>query len=154
MIRLANNTDADVLYVMEKAASSPALAHVFGATPFPDGDVRARWRFVLDDPSATVLIDEEANEPIGYAAYGDGWLRHLGVLPEHWGSGRGRTLHDEVVSRSTVGGVPAAYLWVLVDNHRARAFYNRLGWRETGQREPEVFPPYPVKMMMTRAVEA
>ncbi len=135
---------------MEKAASSSALGHVFGAAPFPDDDVMARWRLVLDDPSATVLIDEEASEPVGYAAYGGGWLRHLGVVPEHWGSGRARALHDEVISQSTTDGAVASYLWVLVDNHRATAFYTRLGWRETGRREPEVFAPYPVKMVMTR----
>ncbi len=150
VIRLAGGADAEALYTMERATSTFGLTHVFGAVPFPDDDVMARWRLVLEDPSATVLIDEDANGPVGYAAYGDGWLRHLGLLPELWGSGRARVLHNEVIRRSTADGAPASYLWVLVDNHRARAFYARLGWRETGEREPEVFAPFPVKMVMGR----
>jgi hypothetical protein len=47
-------------------------------------------------------------------------------------------------------GTRTAYLWVLVDNHRARAFYTRLGWVDTGVREREVFVPYPVKMQLAR----
>ncbi|MBA3232856.1 MAG: GNAT family N-acetyltransferase [Propionibacteriales bacterium] len=151
MIRVADGADAVTLFVMEKAASSTALTHVFSGVPFPDDDVISRWRLVLDDPSATVLVDEEAGEPVGYAAYGDGWLRHLGVVPGRWRAGRGRALHDAVIRKSTADGATVSKLWVLVDNHRALAFYASLGWKATGQREPEVFAPYPLKMVMTRA---
>ena len=44
-------------------------------------------------------------------------------------------------------------LWVLVANQRARAFYERLGWRDTGIRDTEVFEPYPVKMQMIRRAD-
>jgi GNAT superfamily N-acetyltransferase len=150
MIRRGEDADVEALYAMERAASSAGLAHVFGSLPFPDDDVLARWRLVLGDASATVLVDEQDGVPVGYAAFGDGWLRHFAVVPGLWGTGRSSALHAAVVERSAAAGVPTKRLWVLVDNHRARAFYRRLGWHDTDVRERETFAPYPLKMQMHR----
>jgi RimJ/RimL family protein N-acetyltransferase len=150
VIRQAGLDDLATLLELEQAASTTGLAHVFGPDiPFPEDDVLARWRLVLDEAGVTTVVDEEAGQPIGYAAYGDGWLRHFGYLPAWWGSGRARALHDYAVTqmRATDADRPL-HLWVLVDNDRARAFYARLGWVDIGVREQEVFPPYPEKMRM------
>ena len=48
------------------------------------------------------------------------------VLAEHYGSGAGQALLDAAIGRS------AASLWVLQDNPRARAFYERNGFRSDG----------------------
>lgn len=141
------------LYVMERAASSTALAHVFGDTAFPAADVLARWQLVIDDPTAAVLLDELDGVPVGYAAFGDGWLRHFGVVPRLWGTGRAHALYAAVLEASTAAGAPATYLWVLVDNRRARAFYRQLGWHDTDAQEPETFAPYPLKMRMDRVAD-
>ncbi len=152
MMRRATVNDVAVLWEMERQASSAGLAHVFPADiPFPDDDVMARWRLVLEEPGMTVVIDEHDGEPAGYVAYGDGWLRHLGVLPVWWGTDRARRLHAEAMAGLAAHGTRTAYLWVLVDNHRARAFYEREGWRDAGLREREVFAPYPTKMQMRRS---
>lgn len=152
MIRTAGAADVEVLVRLERAASTAALEHVFAGVPYPDDDVRARWALVLADQSATVLVDEERGSPVGFAAYGDGWLRHFGVVPHLWGTGRAGRLHDAVLERSLAAGAPASCLWVLTGNVRARAFYRRRGWRETDVREAEAFAPYPEKMQMTRPV--
>jgi GNAT superfamily N-acetyltransferase len=149
VIRPADGDDVYALFALEKAASTAGLAHVFGPDlPFPDDDVLARWRIVVDDPDVTVLLDEEAGEPIGYAAHDGAWLRHFGLLPAWWGSGRAGRLHQAVLSGLIERGAATAYLWVLVENHRARAFYERRGWRATGLQEAEVFVPYPLKLQM------
>jgi RimJ/RimL family protein N-acetyltransferase len=154
VIRPAGLDDLVDMLEMEKAASTTALSHIFGPElSFPDDDVLARWRLVFEDPSATVLVDVEDGEPVGYAAYGDGWLRHFGVIPRLWGSGRAGVLHDAVLAGFRERGVQTAYLWVLVENHRARSFYARLGWCDTGVREHEVFEPYPEKMQLARPLE-
>ncbi|MDQ3094744.1 MAG: GNAT family N-acetyltransferase [Actinomycetota bacterium] len=153
MIRRADESDVHDLYVMERAASSTALAHVFGDTAFPAADVLARWQLVIDDPTAAVLLDELDGVPVGYAAFGDGWLRHFGVVPRLWGTGRAHALYAAVLEASTAAGAPATYLWVLVDNRRARAFYRQLGWHDTDAREPETFAPYPLKMRMHRVAD-
>ena len=150
VFRRAGLEDVVTLLDLERAASGAGLAHIFGPDiPFPDGDVLARWRLVLEDPDVTVLIDDAAGEPIGYAAFGDGWLRHFGYLPAWWGTGRATVLHDEVVAALRRDAADRSLrLWVLVENHRARAFYARLGWVDSGVREHEVFPPYPEKMRL------
>ncbi len=156
VIRRATGDDLEQLVEMERAASTTGLSHVFPreSFPFPADDVRARWALLLEDVSATVLIDERDGIPVGYAAFGDGWLRHFGVVPELWGTGRAGDLHADVLALSAAAGVPTTYLWVLVENHRARAFYARLGWRDSGIRQEAGFAPYPVKMRMERLVSA
>jgi GNAT superfamily N-acetyltransferase len=140
------------LFDLEKQASTKALAHVFGPDiPFPDDDVLARWRLVLDEPGMTVLIDEDHDDAVGFAAFADGWLRHFAVAPAWWGTGRAKTLHDAAVGALKADGARTTYLWVLVENRRARAFYQREGWVDSAVRDVEVFAPYPVKMQMTRS---
>lgn len=151
MIRRATNEDLLTLVDLEREASSTGLAHIFGPDlPFPVDDVLARWRIVLDHASNVILLDEDETGPVGYAAYGDGWLHHFGLLPQLWGSGRADVLHDAVMDGLSAQGARTSYLWVLVENHRARSFYVRRGWRATGAREREVFEPFPEKMQMTR----
>ncbi len=151
MIRRATDDDLVTLLDLERQASSVGLAHVFGPDlPFPSDDVLARWRIVLGDPDLVTLLDLDESGPVGYAAYGDQWLRHFGYLPRCWGSGRADRLHDAVLAGLAAQGAQTAYLWVLVDNHRARSFYARRGWTDTGRRESEVFEPYPRKLQMSR----
>ena len=57
------------------------------------------------------------------------------VLPEYWGTGVGRALHDALVAELTAGAATEATLWVLEPNHRARAFYEREGWKYDGRAE-------------------
>lgn len=155
MIRPATHDDLVTLLELEQAASTAALGHVFGPDiPFPVDDVLARWALVLDEPDVAVVLDEVAGGAVGFAAFGNGWLQHLGVLPTHWGTGCGRALHDHALAALAAAGADEASLWVLVENHRARAFYDRLGWADSGDRDREVFEPYPVKLRMTRALPA
>jgi GNAT superfamily N-acetyltransferase len=152
VIRRASGDDLVRLFDLEKAASTAGLAHIFGPDlPFPDDDVLARWRLVLDEPGMTVLIDEALARPVGYAAFAGGWLRHFWVHPDWWGTGRASVLHARALAEMAAAGATTTYLWVLVDNRRARAFYRREGWEETAVRETEVFAPYPEKLQMTRS---
>ena len=154
VIRQATADDAVALLTMERAASGTALAHVFGPDlPFPVDDVLARWTLVLADPRTITLVDEDDGSPVGYAAYGDGWLHHFGYVPPLWGTGRADLLHTAVLDGLSAQGARTSYLWVLVDNQRARAFYARHGWQDTGVREREVFRPFPEKMQLHRALD-
>lgn len=151
VIRRADLDDLVTLLDLEREASSTGLAHIFGPdVPFPVDDVLARWRIVLDNPVMETVLDEDESGAVGYAAYGDGWLHHFGVVPRLWGTGRADLLHVTALAGLAAQGARTSYLWVLVDNHRARAFYARRGWRATGVREHEVFEPFPEKLQMMR----
>ena len=54
-------------------------------------------------------------------------LRNLYVVPEAWGSGVGRALHDKAITWMRERQA-AAILWVAEANARARRFYEREGW--------------------------
>jgi GNAT superfamily N-acetyltransferase len=83
-------------------------------------------------------VAELDGAPIGIAHSGvddDGrrllWILYL--LAAHHGSGAGQALLDAVVDDG-----PAS-LWVLEENPRARAFYERNGFRADGERRPTGF---------------
>lgn len=81
-----------------------------------------------------VLVAEEDGVLAGFAAFGEGQLYALYLLPEYWGRGLGRALHDRVVDELTGD---SAVLWVLATNERAKAFYVRQGWVDDDARQTE-----------------
>lgn len=137
MFRHATAGDAVALRDLEKAANLVALAHVFppAENPYPDQVVLDRWRDVLAEATTTALVGEDERGLTAFAAFDGTTLLHLGVRPDRWGTGLATLLMAEVPSR---------LLWCLRENHRARRFYERLGWRPTGTEKAETFPPFPV----------
>lgn len=104
---------------------------------------RQQWDgFGGDSPgSRRVLVAETGGLVIGWASYGEprnpegahlGELWGLYVDPDHWGSGAAAALTDGVL-RVLAPGFAQAMLWVLQDNPRARAFYAKAGFADTGR---------------------
>ena len=155
MIREARLDEAEALAGIQRAASVAAFAHIFPPDryPYPIDDVQARWVVAVEDPVLTVLVAELNGAPAAVAGCRAEWLDGLYVRPEHWGSGLGRKLHDEVLDRLRAGGSPRCHLWVLEHNDRARRFYERLGWRENGDTRVVPFPPNPIDVGYTIELE-
>ncbi|MGD7787010.1 N-acetyltransferase family protein [Propionibacteriaceae bacterium Y1700] len=148
IIRRARLDDANLLAHLEQQASEQALQHIFGGRPFPFDDVVAKWVQVLGNWRNKVRIAEVDDQPVGYVAYGEGQVLHLGVIPQFTRRGFGRQLLDYATA-DIFRASPAAHLHVLVDNHVARAFYDDLGWQDTGERGQSDFPPHPTQMRLT-----
>ncbi|MEO5981062.1 MAG: GNAT family N-acetyltransferase [Pedococcus sp.] len=136
--------DAVALKQLEKAANLVALAHIFPAAshPYPDEDILARWEEVLADPATTTLVGEDACGLTCFVAFDAQRLRHLGVRPGLWGTGLGAQAFE---------ASSATRLWCLEANHRARRFYARQGWQETGASRLSEFRPHPVEVEYRRA---
>ena len=92
------------------------------------------WRHWIGD-GRPVVVAVDAGEVVGFAVAGfatepdidiDFQLYAINVRQAYWGSGVAQRLHDRSV------GDRAAFLWVLRDNPRARAFYLRNGYRPDG----------------------
>lgn len=64
-------------------------------------------------------------------------LTHLFVRRRFWGSGVADLLHDRVLGAMRQRGFGAACLWTPVGQARARAFYERRGWRPSGAVDPD-----------------
>ncbi|GAB3157257.1 N-acetyltransferase family protein [Amycolatopsis sp. NPDC004378] len=94
-----------------------------------------------------VLVAEEDGVIAGFAAFGPGRLFALYLLPEYWGRGLGRALHDRVVEEMSGD---SAVLWVLSTNERAKAFYVRQGWVDDGVTQTETVDDGRVTLEETR----
>lgn len=64
-------------------------------------------------------------------------VTHLFVREPLWGSGLADQLHDLAVAGMVARGFASSCLWTPVGQARARAFYRRRGWRETGALDRE-----------------
>jgi RimJ/RimL family protein N-acetyltransferase len=153
-IRAAVPSDAEALAVLQADASLAGLAHVFPPDryPFPHEEVRERWRVVVVDAGARVLVAEEDGVPVGVAAVRVGWLDGFYVAPSRWGSDVAPELHDAALEAAAALGASKVRLWVLEENSRARRFYERRGWRENGETRVVPFPPNPIDVGYTRTL--
>jgi GNAT superfamily N-acetyltransferase len=96
-----------------------------------------RRAFVAEVRSAAVGVVFAGPDPIEPDA---GHVARLYVTPDRWAQGIGRALYEAAVSHLRAVGFVDATLWVLEGNARARSWYERLGWRPTGERK-SVFAP-------------
>lgn len=64
---------------------------------------------------------------------GAGHIWHLFVRPAWWGTGLASRLLGEAVAEARRRKYAELSLWTPRDNARARAFYEREGWRATGR---------------------
>jgi putative acetyltransferase len=89
---------------------------------------RARWRDELV-PVAQIVVAEQDNALIGFVTIdGTGYLDQLVVSPSQWGSPVSGALVDEAKRLSPAG----VTLKVNADNFRAIKFYERNGFKKTG----------------------
>jgi ribosomal protein S18 acetylase RimI-like enzyme len=99
-----------------------------------------RWRELLNAPSPDrwTLVAESGGQVVGFVTAGvmrgemaqppSGEIYAIYVLPDCWGQGVGRQLLAHAEQGLMEQGYVQAVLWVLADNQRARAFYERAGW--------------------------
>jgi GNAT superfamily N-acetyltransferase len=151
MLREARPGEAEALAEIQRAASVAALQHIFPADlyPYPIEDVRERWRTVVAGTDFSALVAEVDDRAVGVAAFRDEWLEGLYVHPDHWGQGLGLGLHDRALEQLRERGCARCHLWVLEENHRARGFYERHGWRVNGETRVVPFPPNPLDVGYT-----
>jgi GNAT superfamily N-acetyltransferase len=150
---MGERSDAAGIADVHIASWRAGYAHVLPASllygdEFEPGRRRIweEWRF---DPGQRVAVcvetDSGANVEriVGFAAYGPERERARGFTgrgelyafyfhPDAWGGGGAGDLIDHVDERLRAEGFAEAVLWVLDDNPRARAFYEKHGWAPTG----------------------
>ena len=153
MIRAGRPDEGDALAAIQEQASVAALAHIFPPEqcPYPVEEIRRRWREALAEGRSVLVYEDE--EQLGVALTGPEWLDGLYVVPERWGSGIAVELHDAALDVVRAAGFEQCHLWVLDDNRRARRFYERLGWRLNERTRVVPYPPNPLDVSYTIALE-
>jgi GNAT superfamily N-acetyltransferase len=145
--------DAERCFGIARASAVAGFQHVFPPDlyAFPDDAIRGDWVSALTDPDGETYIAFEDDQAVGVVSVGDGVLQTLYVMPEFWSQGIGSTLHDLALARLREANVHEARLWTLTENHRARAFYEKRGWRLTGRTRVVPFPPHPTDVEYARS---
>lgn len=126
-----------------------APAHIFpqDAHPFPRAILESRWAAEIPSPDVDVyVIEDDEGQIAGFAAIRDNELLHFGTAVESWGTGLAAAAHSKLLERLAEAGVTTARLRVFEQNHRARRFYEKPGWRPTDRVSRTSFPPHPVLM--------
>jgi GNAT superfamily N-acetyltransferase len=144
-VRVATVADAEGISRVQERGWQRAYRHVFPVDELDRGGFiyPQRWRERIAAPPNgwTTLVAVEDGEVIGFSAVGPsrdevgvGELYAIYVDPAHWSTGAGRALIERAEQRLAAEFAEAT-LWVLEDNPRARAFYERCGWACDGGRD-------------------
>lgn len=143
-LRPATMADVETCLEVQRRSAVVGYAAIFPQDqyPFPVEVVRAEWVQRLGAGVAVTLSIVEG-EAVGMASVRPPRLETLFVLPEQWGSGIARALHDHALRQIQASGAEYSELDVMSDNARARRFYEKLGWSADGRVEVSPFPPYP-----------
>lgn len=154
-LRRATPADVDVCLGIQKASVLVGYAHIFNQAthPFPDEPIREEWVRRISDP---VLVTIAEVDGVGSGVIGTRGQRveSLFVVPEQWGSGLSGRLHDEALAVIADAGYDEAILDVLVDNDRARRFYERRGWLQAGEPVESPWDPFPLMVRYRRPLTA
>ncbi len=110
---------------------------------------RRRAQIRAGSPRTGCLVCETEGLVDGFSSFGPGRdvdLKTLGeiyalyVLPQFWGTGRGRALLGEALRRLHSAGFRQATLWLLKGNQRAARFYQAAGFIPAGARKTVSLP--------------
>jgi ribosomal protein S18 acetylase RimI-like enzyme len=103
-----------------------------------------------------VAVAERTGTTIGFISLGAPGGRAIEITalyvdPSAWRGGAGTALMDAALAESARTGAAAVTLWVLEPNTRARAFYERCGFADDGERQRED-DGWPLELRMRRAL--
>jgi len=156
-LRGATPTDARVIATLLVASWRAAYRGLMPDEVLAGLSVAERERFWSDTlsaqpPRTSVVVAIDAQAVVGFAAAGPplnpgdhadptlGDLYALYLDPDSWGRGIGAQLHATMLDRLRTCGFTSAGLWVLDGNQRARRFYHRHGWTDTGRTQVDRGP--------------
>jgi ribosomal protein S18 acetylase RimI-like enzyme len=142
--------EPDLTFVLDDAGR--AVGYVLGTsdTARYSREVRDKWLPLVADkhplpggepgtPDAAMTEYLHHPELIGHPAVADYPAHlHIDLLPAHQGAGHGRALIDTFRAAAARAGAAALHLGVDPANHRARAFYDHLGFTEIAVPDPGV----------------
>jgi len=94
----------------------------------PEGSFRAR----AAEHAAEVTVAVVDGAVVGFVLVADDEVEQLYVSSSHRGRGIADALMSEAESRIRANRHAKGWLAVVPDNARARAFYERAGWRDEG----------------------
>lgn len=101
-----------------------------------------QWCSALDNPDRHTLVMLDGDKIIGTSSYCKsrfedykdwGEIISIYFLPEYMDKGYGKSLLKKAVEALNAMGFKQIFLWVLEDNQRARHFYEKCGFKNSGE---------------------
>lgn len=143
-IRRAKSEDAAALSGVFDAAWREAYQGIIPAVALDRMMARRgpRWWLSAIGRGRPLVVLDVHDEVAGYVSYGrcrdrslpaDGEIDEFYLGPEYQGLGFGTRLFKAVRNDLHDRGAKRVVVWVLADNERARAFYERLGGRTVAE---------------------
>ena len=152
-VRLTTVDDAGAIAAVHVAAWRAAYAGLMPQDVLDGLSVEKRtaeWQRSLSiaGPDMTSVVTDDANIVVGFVRYGlahdasyvdqrHGELFAINLQPEVWRRGFGRQLCEQVLAHAATRQWRCLTLWVLRENTRARAFYERLGFFADGEQKTD-----------------
>lgn len=144
--RTATVDDAGPLARLGAQTFTDTFGHLYDEADlglFLQNHTPENWARELADPAFAVRVAEKDGHLVGYAKLGPpklpfeprgraAELRQLYVIEQMKGQGVAPTLMDWVIERARAAAADHLYLSVFTDNHRARRFYEKLGFEAEG----------------------
>ncbi|MGN6325368.1 GNAT family N-acetyltransferase [Pseudolysinimonas sp.] len=140
VLRPAADDDLDAIVGVFLACWGGSYAEVMPAglvARMTPASARELWARTLAGPTEVVVaVAAEVLGVVGFRLEEDGgYVASLYVAPAAQGTGAGGALLAEAERRLAELGAHRATLWVFEANEPSRVFYERRGWRLTGERE-------------------
>ena len=130
-IRSATDADCETIARIHAASWADSYRAYIAPGYYAELDARlAQHWSKLELGREDILLLAESELPLGFILVRDGdpaFINTLHVLPTRRSGGAGARLMCEAARRLQDRGRNAAYLDVIADNHRAIAFYRKLG---------------------------
>ncbi|MEO1968058.1 MAG: GNAT family N-acetyltransferase [Sphingomonadaceae bacterium] len=138
--------DADRIGALFAATFTEIFGHLYrpeDLASFLADNAASTFAVQIANPDYTLRLAERGGAQLGYAKLGPlrlpveapgaaAELCQLYLLPSARGTGIAGALMDWAFAEARAGGSETLYLSVFTENHRARAFYARQGFREIG----------------------
>lgn len=144
-VRVATKTDGPAIGEAHGEAWRVAYQQLFTEEFLAEAvrDRRTRWSRLLSEGALNgllLVVEDESASVVGFHHSGpgeddlfDAEVYGFYLHPEHWGSGAAEVLMSEGLATQRNGGASNCNLWTHEGGDRARAFYERTGWRLTGR---------------------
>jgi RimJ/RimL family protein N-acetyltransferase len=144
VLRPMRADDVPAVMDVQEPSSIAGLSGVFPQHehPFPREVLADRWRAEIEDQGIDCFVILRDDQIAGFAATSGDEVMHFGVALEEWGSGLARIAHDELLDLLTEAGCERVWLRVYAKNPRGRAFWEKHGWTDTGDRSRGPMPPH------------
>ena len=157
LLRTASDLDLTAVGDVHHRSRAAAYAHILspGAAGGSAAALGEWWteRYRWERDTHVLTVADRDGSIVGFTYVGPSEtegaveLYAIHVLPELVGTGVGRQLMTDALTRLASMGGERAVLWVLAANDRARRFYESGGWSPDGATRVEAVSGEPVEQL-------